>query len=286
MAPGIRGNNFDPACTLFALAGCIGDAFSMNHVPYLVPGPAHAPAGISTQVVNAAAGTGAINIAGAQGLSVVTDGTFFYPIIPCMVGTQFSAAGEAATIVVVGRDTLGRPVTETIAKGIGGTAANGKVLWGRIDTVTITVNALAAQTFTVGTVYRTSTSITGAVFIPLPFLPRYAVATDSIALVSTAIPRAGVLVDGGGVWTNGQAMLYENSVIVPASGGKIWLPNGGVGSTYATTSGSSGVPVFTSTGGAYSSQRVLAMLPNVATPANVTDPVLWALNLNPLHQAA
>lgn len=247
--------------------------FGDNHTPFLIPSWPHATTGISTQVVNAAAGTGAMNIAGALGTLLINESSVFYPPYPVAVGTSFSGAGEAATIVVVGLDSTGQSVTETIAKGTAGTAANGKVLWSRIDSVTITVNGLTAQTFTVGCIYRTATSITGVVFLPLPFQPL--MYTDVNGLRATlSLKRIFPMLAGGGAWT---ACSYETAATIGSGAGKMWIPTA---ATYSSTSGSSGVPVFTSNSAGYNGGQALAMLPNVTTPANVTTAPIWALTPN------
>lgn len=295
MAPGIRPSNLDPNSALYGMTGNLGvGPMSCNHWPILVPTPAHNATGINTQVVVAGTGTGAYNLAINVGryVHLGADG-FLYPIFPMCVSLVFSAAGEAATVVVVGRDTLGRQVTETLAKGTGQSVCTGLVMWSRIESAMITVNALAAQSFSLGTAYRAASTLIGAMMLPLPFVPKATggvVGTSNLGWTCSAIPRIGHVSAGGGVFTNG-AMRYDGSISVSGAAGRFAIPTGGssvaaggAATTYIAANASVGTSVYTNTGGLYGggpASRAVVCYPNVAVAANVTTEPMWSLQIDP-----
>lgn len=246
--------------------------FGDNHDVWMIPSWIHSTTGISTQVVDLAFGTAAINLAATAGTNVILEGTSLFMPFPMTCGMATSAAAGTLTAVVVGLDSLGVGATETLTHPASGTAVNGKVLWSRIDSITITANALAATTATFGTLYRAAVNLTGIVPLPIPFIPlRF---TDVNGLQNTLdLRRIWALQPGGGVWV-AASQIATPTTGVPTGASQMFLPNANTYSTVATTTGTS---VFTATGGTYGCEQALVMTPNVSVPANVTAAPLWAL---------
>lgn len=253
------------------LFGTYGD----NHQPFLIPGWAHATTGLSTQVINLAAGTGALNIAGSIGTQAMNVGGTIYLPFPMPISIFLSGATDNIIIVIVGLDSTGQSATETLNHPASGTVVSGKVLWSRIDSATVTSNALGAITCTLGMGYRAAVNTTGIVPLPLPFIPQKYTNTSGLTATYDLL-RMWPLLSGGGAFV-ASSIVATPATGVPSVAGQMFMPSALTYSTQATTTG---VSTFTNTGGTYGSGIVVVTVPNVAVPANVTTSPIWALSCN------